>query len=137
VKTKTELTLFMIMMLGFLAAIPSAMAGRDQHTYGHKYNHFDQYDRHYRGQFHSRHQYKQQRRHKYSHKHHFDRHNFYSPQLSGHYKRKHRHDRHHYRYKQHFPQPRYIIKYNNILNDNRSNITYGFDPGNTQFMLPY
>ena len=141
-KIKTQLTLLIVILLGFIIAIPTtAIAGRDHHRHGHKYGHSNHYDRSYRGYSHPRHHYKRHHRHKHSRKHHYGRHNYYYDQPRGYYKRKHRH---HYRSNQYYPQPRYINGYNYNRDYYPSpsygyppHITFGFDTGNSHFMLRY
>lgn len=109
VKIKTNISLSVTILMGFLAAMPpTAMAGRYDQAYGHKYGHVDHDDRHYHGDIHPRHYYKQQRRHQHAHKHHFDRHHFYYRQRSGHLKHKQRQNKYHYRHKHVYLLPRYI-----------------------------
>lgn len=141
-KTKTQLTLLIVILLGLVTAIPTTvLAGSDHHRHGHNYGHSYHFDRHYHGYSHPRQHYKRHHRHKHSHKHHYGRHNHYYGQPGGYSKHKRRH---HYRARHYYPRPGYIIEYNyNHLNYSTPSygypphITYGFNTGNSHFMLRY
>lgn len=130
-KSKTQLTLLIVVLQGLVTAIPTTvLAGNDHHRHGHNVGHSYHFDRHHRGYSHPRHHYK---RH--------GRHNHYYGQPGGYYKGKHRH---HYRSRHYYPKPRYIIEYNynhhGYLKPSYGyppNPIYGFNTGNSHFMLRY